>query len=195
MMLPLGDKESSRRGVIMFWSCLACWPGGSFTNISRALQDFLLKFVYCRNCSSYKNFKLKLCMCAQSHALGAHTKFQLEIRTINVISSVVYFREIILESSRKVSETTPSCPFCCPLLGSWVIFSRSSLYVWLARELSIHLLPSLLGIVFFKLLWTYLWSYIFLALIRWNILLVLIYFQKYSYEYHSFINLLLYENN
>ena len=40
-------------------------------------------------------------------ALGTRTKFQFEIRTINVISSIVYFREIILESSRNVSETTP----------------------------------------------------------------------------------------
>ena len=43
-------------------------------------------------------------------ALGTRTKFQLEIPTINVISSIVYFREIILESSRNVSETTPRPP-------------------------------------------------------------------------------------
>ena len=82
-------------------------PGGCFTNVSRALQDFLLKFVYCRNCSSYENFKLKLCTCAQSMALGTRTKFQLEILTINVISGIVYFREFVLESSRNVSEPTP----------------------------------------------------------------------------------------
>ena len=39
--------------------------------------------------------------------LWARTKFQLEIPTINVITGIVYFREIILESSRNVSETTP----------------------------------------------------------------------------------------
>ena len=83
--------------------------GGCFTNVLRALQDILLKFVYCRNRSSHENFMLKLCTCAQSHALGTRTKFQLEILTINVISSIVYFREIILESSRNVSETTPRC--------------------------------------------------------------------------------------
>ena len=82
-------------------------PGGCFTNVSRALQNILSKFVYYRNHTSYVNFKLKLCTCAQSHALGTHTKFQLEILTINVISGIVYFREIILESSRNVSETTP----------------------------------------------------------------------------------------
>ena len=86
------------------WAAGAAKPGVCFTNVSRALQDILLKFVYCRNRSSYENFKLKLCMCA---ALGTRTKFQFEILTINVISSIVYFREIILESSRNVSETTP----------------------------------------------------------------------------------------
>ena len=39
--------------------------------------------------------------------LGTRAKFQLQILTENVISVVVYFREIILESSRNVSETTP----------------------------------------------------------------------------------------
>ena len=81
--------------------------GGCFTNVSRALQGILSKFVYCRNRTSYENFKLKLCTRAQSPALGTRTKFQLEILTINVISGMVYFREIFLESSRNVSETTP----------------------------------------------------------------------------------------
>ena len=71
------------------------------------LQNILSKFVYCRNHTSYENFKLKLCTCAQSHALGTRTKFQLELLTINVLSGFVYFCEIILESSRNVSETTP----------------------------------------------------------------------------------------
>ena len=39
-------------------------------------------------------------------ALGTRSKFQFEILTINVISSIVYFHEIILECSRNVSETT-----------------------------------------------------------------------------------------
>ena len=69
---------------------------GCFTNVSRALQDILSKIVYCRNRTSFENFKLKLCACAQSHALGARTKFQLEILTINVISGIMHFREIIL---------------------------------------------------------------------------------------------------
>ena len=49
---------------------------------------------------------MKFCMCAQSLALGTH-KFQLEILTINVISGIVYFREISLESSQNIIETTP----------------------------------------------------------------------------------------
>ena len=89
-------------------------PGGCFTNVSRALQDILSKFVYCRNHTSYENFKLKLCTCAQSPALGTRTKFQLEILTINVISGMVYFHKIILESSRNVSETTPRASASIP---------------------------------------------------------------------------------
>ena len=53
-------------------------PGGCFTNVSRALQNILSNFVYGRNRTSYANFKLTLYTCAQSH-----TKFQLEILTIN----------------------------------------------------------------------------------------------------------------
>ena len=83
------------------------YAGGCFTNVSRALQHILTKFVCCRNRTSYDHFKLKLCSCAQSHALSTRTKFQLEILTINVITGIVYFREIILESSQNVSETTP----------------------------------------------------------------------------------------
>ena len=39
-------------------------------------------------------------------AVGTHTKIRLEILTLNVISSIVDFREIMLESSRNISETT-----------------------------------------------------------------------------------------
>ena len=77
--------------------------------VSRALQNILSNFVYCRSRTSYANFKLTLCTCAQSHALGTCTKFQLEMFTINVISSIVYFREIVLESSWYVGETPPRC--------------------------------------------------------------------------------------
>ena len=79
---------------------------GCFTNVSRALQNNLAKIHNARNHISGENFKLKLCMCAQSMALDTCTKFQLEI-LISTISAIHKFREIILESSRKVSETTP----------------------------------------------------------------------------------------
>ena len=81
--------------------------GGCFTNVSRALQKILSKFVYCTNSTCDENFRLKLCTCAQSLALGTRTNFQIEILIINVISGVVYFRENILGSSRNVSETAP----------------------------------------------------------------------------------------
>ena len=108
-------------------SCCRCnsWvpdiliPGGCFTNVTRALQNFLSKFVYCGNSTCYANFKVKLCSCTQSHALGTHTKFQLKIITINVISGIVYFREIILESLRNVSETTPDFQVSCRDMTPW----------------------------------------------------------------------------
>ena len=46
-------------------------------------------------------------MCAQSHALGTCTKCKLEILPRNVISDIVFFCEIILESLQNVSDTTP----------------------------------------------------------------------------------------
>ena len=83
------------------WVARTGWTRG---NVSQALRYILLKFVYCRNRSSYENFKLIFCTCTQSMGLVTCTKFQLEILTINVLFSIVYFREIILESSRKFSE-------------------------------------------------------------------------------------------
>ena len=68
------------------------FPGGA-SNQSGVSLMFLSKFVYCINCTSYENFKL------QSHALGTHTKFQLEILTIHGIYGIVYVRAIILGSS------------------------------------------------------------------------------------------------
>ena len=47
--------------------------------------------MYSKNCTSYENFKLKLSTCAQSHALGTRTKFQLEIITMYAIQSLYIF--------------------------------------------------------------------------------------------------------
>ena len=79
---------------------LGGWLRRCFTNVSRALQNNYSKFMSCRNPTSYENFKLKICTCAQSRAFGTRAKFQPEMLTINVISGIVYFRKIILESSR-----------------------------------------------------------------------------------------------
>ena len=57
-----------------------------------------------------ENFKLKLCTCAQSHALGTPTKFQLEFLIRTTISAIHKFQENILESSWNDSETTPRLP-------------------------------------------------------------------------------------
>ena len=70
-----------------------------------------------------KNF-LTICVLQNSHflweiqaetlfvcpkLLGTHTKFQLEIFIINVISAIVYFHKIILESWQNVSESPVQC--------------------------------------------------------------------------------------
>ena len=83
------------------------WSGGCFTNVSRALQRNLAKIHNANNTIYGENFKLKLCMCAQSMALGTHTKFQLEFLIRSTIFAIHKFRENIFESSRNVSETTP----------------------------------------------------------------------------------------
>ena len=98
--------------------CFKChWPlnmksssdysGGCFTNVSRALQNNLAKMYSSRNHIYGENFKLKLCTCAQSMALGTRTKFQLEILTRSTISTIYIFRDNCLESSRNVNETPP----------------------------------------------------------------------------------------
>ena len=81
--------------------------GGCFTNVSRALQNNFAKIYNASNHMYGENFKLKLCTCAQSMALGTRTKFQIEMLIGSAISVTHKFRENILESSRNVSETPP----------------------------------------------------------------------------------------
>ena len=83
-------------------------PGGCFTNVSQAPQNILAKIHNTRNHIYGENFNLKICTCAQSMALGTRTKFQLEILIQSTNSAIHKFQENILESSRNVSETTPS---------------------------------------------------------------------------------------
>ena len=85
--------------------CSGDW--GCFTNVSRYFQNNLTKKHNTRNHIYGENFKLKLCTCAQSMALGTRTKFQLDIIITSTISEIHKFRENILESSRNVSETPP----------------------------------------------------------------------------------------
>ena len=101
---------STEKGQSWAFSTSWRWPGeygGCFTNVSRALQNIISKFVYYYSRISYENFKLKLCACAQSHVLGTRAKCQLEILGINVIFGIVYFREIILESSQTLVRQPP----------------------------------------------------------------------------------------
>ena len=94
-----------RNRMRLFWTADR-WSEGCFTNISRALHKNLVIIYNARNNIYCENFKLKLCTCAQSMALGTRTKLEILIRS--TISAIHKFREIILECSRNVSETTPS---------------------------------------------------------------------------------------
>ena len=100
--LGLNELRWSQPCLQVFW-----WPGGCFTNVSQALQNNLAKIHNTRNHIYGENFKLELCTCAQSMALGTRTKFQLEILITSTISAIHKFRENSLESSWNVSETTP----------------------------------------------------------------------------------------
>ena len=94
--------------------------GVCFTNVSRAPQNNLAKIYKARNDIYSENFRLKLCTCAQSMALGTRTKFQLEILIRSTISAIHKFQENILESSRNVSETTPrACLTWIPETTRW----------------------------------------------------------------------------
>ena len=55
------------------------YPEGCSTNAFRALQNSLAKIYNARNHIYDEYFKLKLCTCAQSHALSTRTKLQLEV--------------------------------------------------------------------------------------------------------------------
>ena len=97
-------------------------PGGCLTNVSGALQNNLAKIHNTGNHIYGENFKLKLCTCGQSMALGTHTKFQLEILMRTTISAIHKFQENIFESSRNVSETTPRSL----LISNWISLIHAS---------------------------------------------------------------------
>ena len=88
--------------LVFLWGARGC-----LSDVSRDLQNNLVKIYNVRNHIYGEHFKLKICTCGQSMALGTRTKFQLEILIWNTISAIHNFRENILESSRNLSETTP----------------------------------------------------------------------------------------
>ena len=96
------------------------------------LSKMFSKLGYCRHHTSYENFKLKLCTCPHTHALGTCTKLHHEILTKNVIFGIVYFCEIILESSQttpsKVERSGLSCPLAsgCIFHDDFMSFSPST---------------------------------------------------------------------
>ena len=86
--------------------------GSCLTNVSRALQNNLVKIHNARNHSYRENFKLKLCMRAQSMALGTHTKFQLEILTRSTILEYTNFNGIFWRTLETLVKHPPgSCWF------------------------------------------------------------------------------------
>ena len=95
-------------------------PGSCFTNALRALQNNIAKIYNARTHIYGDNFMLELCMCAQSMALGTHTKFQLENLTRSMISAIHKFQENNLESSWNVFETTPRHPSHNGFMSSWL---------------------------------------------------------------------------
>ena len=82
-------------------------PGSCFTIVSSALQDILLKFVYCRKHTSYDNFQLKLCTCAWSYALGSHTKFQLGILTMLLFLALCISARLFWRTSETLAKQPP----------------------------------------------------------------------------------------
>ena len=105
--MQLGRVETVRCFDVPFCEWVAGDPGDCFTNVSQALQNNLAKIYNASNHIYGENFKLKLCTCAQSMALGTRTKLQFEMLIGSAISATHKFRENILESSQNVSETTP----------------------------------------------------------------------------------------
>ena len=112
-----------RRGLEMEWPSS---PGGCFTNVSRALQSNLTKI-----CSAIiyiygASFKLKLCICDQSMALGTRTKFQLGIVKRITISAIHKFREYNFENSWNVIVKQPPGSSMCDEGGMELTVSWSN---------------------------------------------------------------------
>ena len=77
------------------------YAGGCFTSVSRVLQNNLAKIHNARNHFYGENFKLKIRTCAQSMALGTHSKFQLEVLIRSMISAIHKLREYLGELAKR----------------------------------------------------------------------------------------------
>ena len=80
---------------------------GCFTNVSqRVLEIILSKFVYCRNRNSYEKISSWMFVSVPKAMLWSHVQsFNLKFAKCKLWHCI--FREITLESSRNVSESTP----------------------------------------------------------------------------------------
>ena len=89
-MATLASMVMLEHFVYHLWTTRGC-----FINVSRALQNILSKFVYCRNRTSCENFKLKLCTCATFKVLAWNSHYKCHFWCC-------VFCEIILESSQNI---------------------------------------------------------------------------------------------
>ena len=107
--------------MLTHWSyiflALSHWYGGlPLQGLNIQSEDKNLGLFH-QSFTSFPRYSLEICVLLKSYLahiqiiLGTRTKLQLEILTIDVISSNVNFNEIILESSWSVSETTPSSKY------------------------------------------------------------------------------------
>ena len=119
-------------GSLWIAVCAISYPWGCFTNVWRALQNNLSKFVNSWNRTSYFLWEIQtetLYMCPK-HPLGTRTSFSLKFSPWMFMGHFwhcTFWRDylMILESSRNVSETTPwhgnrasEVQLLCPIVTS-----------------------------------------------------------------------------
>ena len=88
-------------------------PGGCFTNVSRAHQNIFSQNLCIAEIvplMRISNWNLHMC---PKQCFGHTYKISAWNYHHQCVSGIVYFREIILESSRNVSETTPGPQQAC----------------------------------------------------------------------------------
>ena len=126
------------------WFPLTLWhqeqnvPGSCCSNIWWALQNCLTKIHITGNHIYGEYLKLKLCTCAQSHALGTRTTFHLRILIRTTISAINNFKVISWRAHRMLVKQPPGerghYYWCsCPSPWYWydiVCMINSSLTHW-----------------------------------------------------------------